>query len=59
MNLPLNKAWEGAAQEMYAASQEGANGEPQPGADASAGAEGGGDDDVSDVEFEEVEDKDK
>jgi molecular chaperone DnaK len=57
----LNKAWEGAAQEMYAASQEGAtNGGPQAGAEAgTTGAEGGGDDNVSDVEFEEVEDKDK
>ena len=56
----LNKAWEGAAQEMYAASQEGAAG---AGADASADAGstagGDGDDNVSDVEFEEVEDKDK
>lgn len=54
----LNKAWEGAAQEMYAASQEGA---PGPGPDASADADTGGSssDDVSDVEFEEVEDKDK
>ena len=56
----LNKAWEGAAQEMYAASQ-------QPGAEANAdgsdgqagsdGAEGG--DNVSDVEYEEVEGEDK
>jgi molecular chaperone DnaK len=53
----LNKAWEGAAQEMYAASQEGA---PNGGAEASAEAPAdGGDDSVSDVEFEEVEDKDK
>ena len=54
----LNKAWEGAAQEMYAASQEAA---PDSEAQANAGApaDGGGNDDVSDVEFEEVEDKDK
>ncbi len=52
----LNKAWEGAAQEMYAASQEA--GAPS-GDGADAGAAPGGDDDVSDVEFEEVEDKDK
>jgi molecular chaperone DnaK len=53
----LNKAWEGAAQEMYAASQE----EGTPGSDADASADAGGTtgDDVSDVEFEEVEDKDK
>lgn len=54
----LNKAWEGAAQEMYAASggaDAGAAGAQQPGADAGgaeAGASGG--DDVSDVEYEEV-----
>jgi len=59
----LNKAWEGAAQEMYAASggaqpgAEGAQAEgpPPPGADAEAGA---ADSDVSDVEYEEVDDKD-
>ena len=55
----LNKAWEGAAQEMYAATGGG-----QPGADAgAAGAdtatEAGSDSDVSDVEFEEVEDSKK
>ncbi len=50
----LNKAWEAASQEMYAAT----------GGDAAAGAEGqpAGDDngegDVSDVEFEEVEEVD-
>ncbi len=53
----LNKAWEGATQEMYAASQEGAANGPE--ANAEASTDGGGDDDVSDVEFEEVEDKDK
>ncbi len=54
----LNKAWEGAAQEMYAASQ-GAEGgaagaNPEAGASAESTSEG---DDVSDVEFEEVDDK--
>ena len=52
----LNKAWEGAAQEMYAAQQ--ADGSAQPGADAGADAgstaDAGGGDDVSDVEYEEV-----
>ena len=54
----LNKAWEGAAQEMYAA-QGGAEG-AQPGADTNAGGadagseNAGGADDVSDVEYEEV-----
>ena len=59
----MNKAWEGAAQEMYAASggaQPGADGGPQaggsaPGPDADAGT---GEGDVSDVEYEEVDDKD-
>ena len=58
----LNKAWEGASQEMYAASQE-AQGGAQPGADGNAagGAEASDDsaEDVSDVEFEEVEDDKK
>ena len=53
----INTAWQNASQEMYAA-QEGATG----GADAGAGATGGtgeaaGDDGVSDVEYEEVDDK--
>ncbi|UII28682.1 molecular chaperone DnaK [Fulvivirga maritima] len=60
----LNKAWEGAAQEMYAATggQPGADagaadaGAGQAGADANAG---GSDSDVSDVEFEEVDDNKK
>ncbi len=57
----LNTVWQGAAQEMYAAGGEGA---PQgaPGADAGAagGAQAGGSaDDVSDVEYEEVDDKEK
>ncbi|MCC5919429.1 MAG: molecular chaperone DnaK [Cyclobacteriaceae bacterium] len=57
----LNAAWQGAAQEMYQ------GGEGQPGADPNAAAgdagaaEGNakGADDVSDVEYEEVDDKDK
>ena len=50
----LNKAWEGASQEMYAAAS--AEGAPQPGAEAGGepAAEDGADD-VSDVEYEEVE----
>lgn len=53
----MNKAWEGASQEMYAATQ-GAEG-GAPGADAGqAGPEAGtADSDVSDVEFEEVDEK--
>lgn len=63
----LNSAWQGAAQEMYAqgGGQPGAGPEagapgagPQPGAEGQAeGKEGA--DDVSDVEYEEVDDKDK
>ena len=56
----LNKAWEGAAQEMYAAS--GAEG----GAAQDAGAAGAdqdsgsaADNNVSDVEYEEVDDNSK
>ena len=52
----LNKAWEGASQEMYQAAQaEGAaaNGAEQPGAEPGANGEANGDD-VSDVEYEEV-----
>ncbi|CAN5578169.1 molecular chaperone DnaK [soil metagenome] len=57
----LNKAWEGAAQEMYASAQ---GGGPQDAAGAGAqggqpGAESAGADGVSDVEYEEVNDKDK
>ena len=56
----LNKAWEGAAQEMYAATQ-GAGapgGESQPGPDNADGSASSSEDgDVSDVEFEEVDDK--
>ena len=52
----LNKAWEAASQEMYAA-QQAAEGGEQPGSDAGAGdagSEEGSADDVSDVEYEEV-----
>jgi molecular chaperone DnaK len=54
----LNKAWEAASQEIYAATQ-GAAGGAQPGADAAGGDSGtsSGGDDVSDVEFEEVEEE--
>jgi molecular chaperone DnaK len=54
----LNKAWEGAAQEMYASSQGGPTAGPT---DAQSGPanEAGGDAGVSDVEYEEVNDKDK
>ena len=58
----LNKAWEAASQEMYAATggaQPGADGGPQAGGPApGAEQEAGTDSDVSDVEYEEVDDKD-
>ena len=49
----INTAWTAASEEMYKATQE------QQGAEAPlANAEGGGSDDVTDVDFEEVkEDK--
>ncbi|MFT7033625.1 MAG: molecular chaperone DnaK [Cyclobacteriaceae bacterium] len=54
----MNKAWEGASQEMYAASQAAG---ADPGAAGGAGPEANAgetaDADVSDVEFEEVDDK--
>ncbi|MDN5204961.1 molecular chaperone DnaK [Fulvivirgaceae bacterium BMA10] len=55
----LNKAWEGAAQEMYAATQgqPGAEGSTTTDQSADAGSNQASDDDVSDVEFEEVDDK--
>ena len=46
----INEAWKNASEEMYKAQQE-AGDAGQPGPDASAG---GGADDVTDVEFEEV-----
>jgi molecular chaperone DnaK len=58
----INQAWQNASQEMYQASG-GEAGGPQPGADAGAGAGAGPDatagEDVSDVEYEEVDDKEK
>ena len=53
----LNDAWQAASQEMYAAGQQGEGG-AQPGADAGAAGDAGADN-VSDVEFEEVEEDDK
>ena len=56
----LNKAWEGASQEMYAATQEAQAGGADAGAGAAAdGSADQGADDVSDVEFEEVKDEEK
>jgi molecular chaperone DnaK len=54
----LNKAWEGASQEMYAASQDAAGG-AQEGPEAGATGSADTSEDVSDVEFEEVEEEKK
>ena len=59
----LNTAWQAASQDLYQASQEagGADAGPNPGATAEGPAGGQGDankgDDVTDVEYEEVDDK--
>ncbi|MEP0985314.1 molecular chaperone DnaK [Ekhidna sp.] len=57
----MNNAWQAASQEMYAAQQEAGGAEAgAEGADPGAGAsENGSADDVSDVEFEEVEEDKK
>ncbi|MEQ8546789.1 MAG: molecular chaperone DnaK [Cyclobacteriaceae bacterium] len=57
----LNAAWQAASQEIYAAQQAGDSAGNAQGADPTGGAnqEGGSDTDVSDVEFEEVEDEKK
>ncbi|WP_436515072.1 molecular chaperone DnaK [Ekhidna sp. To15] len=57
----MNNAWQAASQEMYAAQQEAGGAEAgAEGADPAAGAsENGSADDVSDVEFEEVEEEKK
>lgn len=57
----INEAWKNASEEMYKAQQEAGQ---QPGADAGAGAEqgsteGSSADDVTDVEYEEVDDEKK
>jgi len=52
----MNTAWQAASQEMYAASQEGQGGEGAAGPEANGeGKEGT--EEVTDVEFEEVDDK--
>lgn len=58
----MNKAWEAASQEMYAATggAPGAEGGPQAGGEPAPGADQGEnqESDVADVEYEEVDDKD-
>lgn len=51
----INEAWKNASEEMYKAQQEG-GAAADPGA-GDAGAQNAGGDDVTDVEFEEVDDK--
>ncbi len=52
----MNDAWQAASQEMYQATQDaGANGAPQDAAEGSS--ESNDSEDVTDVEFEEVDDK--
>jgi molecular chaperone DnaK len=53
----LNAAWQAASQEMYQATQEGGTGDPGAGPDATAGGGSGATEDVTDVEYEEVEEK--
>ncbi|MEP0368647.1 MAG: molecular chaperone DnaK [Cyclobacteriaceae bacterium] len=57
----LNKAWEAASQEIYAAQQAAGGAEAAQGADPAgdANASADGADDVSDVEFEEVDEEKK
>jgi molecular chaperone DnaK len=53
----LNKAWEGASQEMYAATQAAEGGGAQEAGPDAGTAEAADGDNVSDVEFEEVEEE--
>jgi molecular chaperone DnaK len=58
----LNTVWQGAAQEMYAAGNEAQGGGAQASdtqTDGQSSGDSGADTEVSDVEFEEVNDKDK
>ncbi len=60
----LNAAWQNASQEMYQAAGSGETGGPQGGPEAGNGSaqadtNAASDGDVSDVEYEEVDDKDK
>jgi len=56
----LNTAWQNASQEMYSASQGGANGaQDGPQADGSANGNASAGDNVTDVDYEEVENKNK
>lgn len=50
----LNNAWTAASEELYKASQDGAGGQQQPGADQGQGGGGQSSENVTDAEFEEV-----
>jgi molecular chaperone DnaK len=52
----LNEVFQAASEEMYAAANEGGN---AGGAGPDAGAEGAPEDEVTDVDFEEVEEEEK
>ena len=52
----LNAAWQKASEDMYKAGQAGQT-PPEAGADGANNAAPGGDDEVTDVDFEEVDDK--
>jgi len=54
----MNKAWENASQEMYAATGGAPGAEPGQDAGPEAESQESNDQDVSDVEYEEVDDKD-
>jgi len=55
----LNAIWQTASEEMYknSGAQQGPQGGPQPGPEQGAGPKGPGNDEVTDVDFEEVKDK--
>jgi len=53
----MNMAWQAASQDIYAASQEAGAQGADPTANADTGAKASGDEEVTDVEFEEVDDK--
>ena len=56
----INEAWKNASEEMYKAQQEAGGAEGQPTDGAAQGGEGGATaDDVTDVEYEEVDDDKK
>ena len=53
----LNAAWQKASEDMYKDGQDGQQAPPNAGPEAGADPNSGGDDEVTDVDFEEVDDK--